>query len=139
MAATVGINSYVTVLELQAYALERGIVIAGNCDILLTRAMDCIELRKYRGSKTDSLQPLEFPRDGETEVPAKIKTAQIVAALLADSGVDFFEVGSQDVKREKVGVLEVEYQDNTGARATYPQLEALLSPFMAPYMRCVRV
>ena len=131
MAIVVGENSYVTELELTDYASARDITITGNTETLLIKAMDYIEIQSYLGEKTDEDQELEFPRNGDTTVPAKIKTAQIVAALLIDSGETLFQTGEQAVKRESVGSVEIEYQDNTSARSSYTQLNALLSPFLA--------
>lgn len=129
MAIVVGENSYVTELELTNYASARDITITGNTETLLIKAMDYIEIQSYWGEKTDEEQDLEFPRNGDTSVPAKIKTAQIVAALLIDSGETLFQTGEQAVKRESVGSVEIEYQDNTSSIKTFPQLNALLSPF----------
>ena len=131
MAIVVGENSYVTELELTTYAAARGITITGDTETLLIKAMDYIEVQSYYGEKTDEEQDLEFPRNGDTAVPAKIKTAQIIAALLIDSGENLFPTGTQAVKRERVANIEIEYQDNTAARSSYTQLNALLSPFIA--------
>ena len=130
MAIVVGENSYVTELELTEYATTRGITIAGDTETLLIKAMDYIEIQSYYGEKTDEDQDLEFPRNGDTDVPAKIKTAQIIAALLIDSGENLFPTGTQAVKRERVANIEIEYQDNTSARSSYTQLNALLAPFL---------
>lgn len=129
MAIVVGENSYVTELEFTDYASARDITITGNTETLLIKAMDYIEIQSYWGEKTDEEQDLEFPRNGDTVVPAKIKTAQIVAALLIDSGETLFQTGEQAVKRESVGTIEIEYQANTNAIKSFPQLNALLSPF----------
>ena len=131
MAIVVGENSYVTELELTDYASARDITITGNTETLLIKAMDYIEVQSYYGEKTDEGQDLEFPRNGDTDVPAKIKAAQIIAALLIDSGENLFPTGTQAVKRERVASIEIEYQDNTSARSSYTQLNALLSPFLA--------
>ena len=129
MAIVVGENSYVTELELTTYAAARGITITGDTETLLIKAMDYIEIQSYYGEKTDEDQNLEFPRNDDTDVPAKIKTAQIIAALLIDSGENLFPTGTQAVKRERVGSVEIEYQDNTSSIKSFPQLNALLSPF----------
>ena len=130
MAIVVGENSYVTELELTNYAAARGITITGDTETLLIKAMDYLEAQIYYGEKTDEDQDLEFPRNDDTDVPAKIKAAQIIAALLIDSGENLFPTGTQSVKRERVATIEIEYQDNTSARSTYTQLNALLSPFL---------
>lgn len=131
MALVVGTNTYVTVAELTAYASARAITIVNDEEILLIKAMDYIEIQSYWGTKTDEDQDLEFPRNGDTVVPEKIKTAQIVTALLIDSGEDMFPTSEQAVKREKVDIIEIEYQDFTNSLKNYPQLNKLLTPFLS--------
>ena len=118
----VGTNSYVSEAELTTYATDRGITISGSTNILLIQAMDYIESRDYRGRKFSSTQPLQFPRYYTADAPAvapdvpeKIKTAEIVAALLIDSGVNLFATIGRATKREKVDVIEVEYMDSANA------------------------
>jgi hypothetical protein len=130
MTITVGENSYVTEAELTDYAEARGKAITGDTEQVLIQAMDFIETRPYAGYKTDSAQELQFPRDGATVVPADIKTAQIVAAMLIDSGVDFFATTGRAIKSKKIaGVIETEYMDNAAPTESYPQLDNLLEPF----------
>ena len=131
MAIVVGVNSYVTELELTTYAADRDINISGNTETLLIKAMDYIEIQSYWGTKTDEDQDLEFPRNGDTVVPEKIKTAQIVTALLIDSGEDMFPTSEQAIKREKIDIIEIEYQDFTSSLKNYPQLNKLLTPFLS--------
>lgn len=127
----VGENSYVTEAELTAYASDRGQTISGDTSVLLIQAMDYIETRPYSGIKTDPDQDLQFPRYPEVEVPQDIKVAQMVAAMLTDSGVNLFATVGRAVKMEKVDVLETEYMDNAAESARYPQLDNLLSPYYA--------
>lgn len=131
MALVVGTNTYVTVAELTAYASTRAITIINDEETLLIKAMDYIEIQSYWGTKTDEDQDLEFPRNGDTVVPEKIKTAQIVTALLIDSGEDMFPTSEQAIKREKVDIIEIEYQDFTNSLKNYPQLNKLLAPFLS--------
>lgn len=143
----VGTNSYVTEAELSEYALQRGITISGDTEILLIKAMDFLEIKKYKGSKTSISQTLEWPRtvtytydaflttDSDyidpNVVPTKIKTAQIVAALLIDAGNDLLANVERVTKREKVDVIEVEYDVQSIATTSYTQLNDLLRPYLA--------
>lgn len=128
---TVGTNSYATEAELTTYATDRGITLTGAPDVLLIKAMDWLEVQPFSGSKTDPDQDLQFPRNGETTVPASIKTAQMVAAVLIDSGEDLLAPQGQRVLSESVaGAVSVSYSD-TGRQSTYyPQLAALLRPYL---------
>jgi hypothetical protein len=161
MAVTVGTDSYVTEDELTTYAGKRGISITGDKSILLYRAMDYLETRKYIGQKTVYNQPLQFPRvicdnaypynnypqnynnvtpceyDSLT-VPIEIKTAQIIGAILIGQGYDLQAVVGQSVKREKVDVIEVEYQDYTTSAQQFTALNDILKPFIVSGSRVMR-
>jgi len=113
---TVGTNSYVTEAELTTYATDRGITLTGAPDVLLIKAMDYLDT-----------QNLTVP----DPVPDQIKTAQMVAALLIDSGENLLAPQGQRVLSESVaGAVSVSYSD-TGRQSTYyPQLAALLRPYL---------
>jgi len=125
--ATVG---YVTEDELEAYATARGITISGNKAVLLQKALDWLELQPFSGVKYDEDQDLEFPRDDDDEVPDKIKTAQMVCALIYDAGGDPLAAISKKVIREKVDVLEVQYSEGSSSNDLYPHLNLLLAPYL---------
>jgi hypothetical protein len=122
---------YATDIELLAYAAAREITLVGTPDTILIKGLDWLELQPFSGTKTDPLQVLEFPRNGETVVPANIKTAQMVAAILVDTGEDLMAPLSQRVLSESVaGAVSVTYSD-TGRQSTYyPQLAYLLRPYL---------
>ena len=121
---------YVTEDELEAYATARGITISGNKAVLLQKALDWLELQPFSGEKYDEDQELEFPRDDDDEVPDKIKTAQMVCALIYDAGGDPLAAISKKVIREKVDVLEVQYSESSSGNDLYPQLSLLLAPYL---------
>jgi len=121
---------YVTEDELEAYATARGITISGNKAVLLQKALDWLELQPFSGEKYDEDQELEFPRDDDDEVPDKIKTAQMVCALIYDAGGDPLAAISKKVIREKVDVLEVQYSESSSSNDLYPQLSLLLAPYL---------
>tara|TARA_R110000824_G_scaffold181327_1_gene362098 strand:+ start:109 stop:594 length:486 start_codon:yes stop_codon:yes gene_type:complete len=133
-------NSYVTELELTTYATDRGITVTGTPAHLLLNSMDTIETRSYQGAKTLSTQPLQWPRTGViangisigiNEIPADLKTAQIVTALSIDAGVDPMGVSNPAIKKKKVDVIEIEYQDNASSKSYDPKITAYLAPFLA--------
>lgn len=165
---TVGTDSYVTETELSDYATARGITIAGDKSVLLIKAMDYLESRQFIGTKTVYNQALQFPRilcddtylyrnyeyysmypqnyfnnsqpcpyDNNT-VPNEIKKAQMIAALLIDGGADLQSSLGQAIKREKVSVLETEYQDYTSGAEQHRALDDILRPFLQSGMKVVR-
>lgn len=116
---------------LTAYATARGVTLEQDASVLLTRALDWLELQPFKGSKTDEEQPLEFPRNGALVVPAKIATAQLVAAMLYDEEDLLEAVGPQVTQETVVGAVSVSYSDRGGSSAVaYPQLEALLRDYV---------
>lgn len=127
MAIAVGTNSYITEAELTTYGLDRGITITGDLSILLIKAMDYIETRRYTYSKYDSAQPLQFPRsNGDGTVPSDIKKAQCIASILIGQGYDLQPVIDRETKSEKVGALEIVYKDNSEASAHFTALTDIL-------------
>lgn len=130
MSLVIGTDTYAEETELAAYAEARGVILSEPESILLTRAMDWLELQPFSGKKTDSDQPLQFPRNGNGFVPINIKKAQLVCAMIYDAGGDPLNtggVGSRVVSESVAGAISVEYSDIGGLDTTYyPQLEALL-------------
>jgi len=130
MALTPGTDTYNTEAELSTYAVARSLTLTMEPSLTLLKAMDYIASRRFTGVKTDPEQALEFPRNGGEYVPGSIKKAQLVIACLIDSGVDMFSPIERAIKKEKVDVLETEYQTNATEYVRYPEVEALLTPFM---------
>lgn len=130
MPVTVGVDSYVDEAELDAYAAARDITLDGNKSAALITAMDYLAVQNWAGEKTDPDQPLDFPRDGDTVVPTAIKTAQMRLAIMVFQGVNLLAPVGPAVKREKVDVLEVEYQDGAGATTSYPAVDLLIGPYL---------
>ena len=121
---------YATEAELTAYAAARGVTLTQPESVTLTSALDWLELQSFSGTKTDPGQPLEFPRNGETAVPAKIKTAQLVCAMIYDAGGDPLQAIGPRVTQETVfGAVSVSYSDTGPLVTLYPQLSALLRDF----------
>jgi len=158
MALIVGTDTYVTEAELTAYATKRGVTIAGDLSVLLTKALDYLETRNYIGTKTVYNQALQFPRilcddiysyypqsyhtpcpyDSVT-VPTEIKTAQCIAALLIDGGSDLQSTLGQTIKREKVSVLETEYADYSTGAEQFRALDDILRNFVSSGVKVTRV
>ena len=125
---------YATPEELEMYAAARGVTLELAPEILLTRALDWIELQPFSGRKTDPSQLYEFPRNGHAVVPEKIKTAQMVAAMIIDAGGDLLAaVGPRVTQETVVGAVSISYSDKGPLVTMYPQLTALLRGFLTGY------
>lgn len=142
-----GANSFVTVQEYRNYWSNRGVDTSGDDDdavgVLLIKGYDYLQ-NQYEylllGEKVDRDQSLMFPRYGlydayghfwdSNEIPPKVKTAQIVAANKSKTATlmpDLDRGGK--VKRTKVDVIEVEYEDNAPALTEFQELDKLMRDF----------
>ena len=125
------IIGYVEEADFTAYATARGITLLRPESETLTQALDYIELQDYSGYKTDENQVLEFPRNGDTEIPNDIVTAQMVAALLYDKGIDpMAPIGPRVTQETVVGAVSVSYSDSGNQTTQYQQLDKLLAPYI---------
>jgi hypothetical protein len=130
-----GANSYVSEADLTAYATARGVTLSGSTEQLLIQAMDYIESQQFLGKKLTQAQPLQWPRSGvyidgysvsSSTIPNELKTALMATAVSVDEGNSPLSISEQAVKREKVDVIEVEYQDGSSATTYDPRITASL-------------
>lgn len=120
-----GANSYASVAEARAYASARGLslpAVDADLEKLLVKAADFIESLedRFQGTRTQASQPLAFPRAlvflfdateeiGDDVIPTILKNAQSQLAFDGQEN-DLQPTGAgREVIREKVDVLEVEY------------------------------
>lgn len=160
-------DSYCSLAEASAYHADRGNTLwaTGMSDTereqALRRGTEYM-VQVYRdlwaGSRKTIAQSLDWPRyevpikDSPTgygafpsyyaddEVPLAVRQACAVMAFKAASGDLAPDVGTP-VKREKVGPIEVEYQDGARQTVRYQVLDNMLAPFLRggqSYVRVVR-
>lgn len=124
---------------LTAYATARGVTLEGTPAVLLVKAHDYIESRSYKGARTDDAQVHSWPRtdvvvDGvalaSDAVPQRVIDAEYATAIAIDGGCDPLAIESRKVKKEKVDVIEIEYDENSAGTATLHAVDALLRPLM---------
>lgn len=115
-------NSYIDADYLTSFATDRGYTLVTAASDLIYKSMDWVESQRFQGWIKTEDQPLLWPRynviyrDYELSsdsIPELLKKAQATLCLEIDRGFDPMAVIAQGVKREKVDVLEVEYQDGT--------------------------
>lgn len=132
-------NSYVTTTELNNYASDRNITISGDASELLIQAMDYIESLDFIGVKYTNDQSLQWPRTGVIidgydqdidSIPQILKNGQMATAIAIDAGNGPLIDLPRNVKRKRVGELEVEYMDGSSSvvvsRTINAQLHKLL-------------
>lgn len=128
MTTTVG---YTTDDEYQEYAAARGYIISGDPIVQLQLALDWLELQPFKGEKTDPLQVLEWPRDGDTVVPDKIVQAQLEAALVYNAGGNLMASIGKMVTEKTVGPITTKWSENGPQTIAYPKLSMLLRGYVS--------
>lgn len=96
-------------------------------------------LDKWDGYPTHTTQRLDWPRVGVTTraraslasnyTPGEVRAACAELALRSDSG-PLLADSSQAVKREKVGPLEVEYDQYSSTSDPYQEIDAMLAVYL---------
>lgn len=138
-------NSYNTVAELDAFALLRGVTLPSTTaekEVLLIQGTDYTETfwNRFQGSLVSEVQVLQFPRNNvsvngfrvaATTIPQTLKNAQLQASI--ESNIEELTPNTgQNIKKEKVDVIEVTYQDGTGSlyAPTFPKVDKYLDPLL---------
>lgn len=134
-------NSYNTVDEIRTYATARGYDLPADdadVEILAIQATDYLESfrERYQGTIVEFGQELQFPRTGVVLdgyylesgiIPKELKRAHAQATVEAYTS-DLMPNSAQSVKKEKIDVIEVEYQDGTSSTTGFEKIESLLAP-----------
>lgn len=140
-------NSYINLVDARVYAASIGLVLATDdtaAEITLLNANRFLEglEPRYQGRRVSASQAISWPRIGvlvagfpvaQSSIPDQLKRAQVIAAAIIQSGVDLFATQSgQFVKREKVDVIETEYDSEYLAtidgQPVYVAIESMLAP-----------
>ena len=122
---------YTTDDEYSSYATARGYVLSGDPIVQLQLALDWLELQHFKGSKTDEAQELEWPRDGNTDVPDKIVQAQLEAALVYNAGGNLMASIGKMVTEKTVGPITTKWSENGPQTIAYPKLSMLLRGYVS--------
>lgn len=132
---------YVEEATFTAWAAARGITLAGTPSVLLTTALDWVELQSYQGQRTESTQPLSWPRTGvyidgvlqdSATVPGLVEELQMRVAADMDAGSDPLGVSGQTVQSETVfGAVSVTYASGSYQPRTSSQTSLILAKLSA--------
>lgn len=140
-------NSFASVAAADNYVAERGItgwsnLSTGAKEQALIKATDYLEATyrdAWKGDRVTQTQALSWPRISayvdrflldSNIVPQPVVKACIEMALRSSTGETLIEDQGQRVKREKVDVLEVEYQDYTDSTKRYPAVNRMLLAYL---------
>ncbi len=130
-------NSLASVQDFKDYYSLRNVDISTLTDTqiegFLVLGTDYI-VQKYdfKGSKLKDTQSLPFPRvvSNETIFPTNVKYATILLAFKSQNG-SLLADSQQQVKKEKVDVLEVEYMDGSSSEVVYNDVLGYLKPYLS--------
>ena len=130
-------NSLASVQDFKDYYSLRNVNISTLTDTqiegFLVLGTDYI-VQKYdfKGSKLKDTQSLPFPRvvNNETIFPNNVKYATILLAFKSQNG-SLLADSQQQVKKEKVDVLEVEYMDGSSSEVVYNDVLGYLKPYLS--------
>jgi hypothetical protein len=148
-------DSYVTVLEADAYLASRGVPAAWAAlddtakAALLVRATDYMQAAyrgRWKGFRRSDTQALDWPRQGVMLddlpygalvkfdiVPGQVKAAQIELATRQMTAGDtpLMQDLTRGVVSETIGPISTTYDTHSPQQVRYAQVDALLSPLLA--------
>ncbi len=141
-----GANSFTTDVELLAYAAARGVTLPAtevDRDILQIKSIDYLFSKELSmaGCRINSTQTLPYPRFGVVlngfqvaidSIPQNLKNAQMEAAIQAVSSPLLTNATINNVQREKLDTLEIEYFD--GGKWTNNQFDAI-NAYLRPLLK----
>jgi hypothetical protein len=146
--ATITANSYVSIASASAYLESKGIttwsaLTTTTQSTTLIEACYYMELLNYKGLKSLSTQPLEWPRRGvydkngypvlSDEIPTPIKRGQMELAYrysLDKDPVADLSVGDGYITMERVADIEVQYSEGYAPNVSFPEVDKILAPFL---------
>ena len=141
-------NSFVTIVEARAYAVERGVTLSATDDdvaVQIIKAKDYLEsfANRYQGEIANESQALQWPRidvyiNGSktafpsNAIPKQLKSAQSALVVAINEGVDIMPnySAADFVTEETVGPITTKYADPTkvGIAPTLTAVDSLLAP-----------
>jgi len=149
-----GANSYASVAQLLMYIMTRypeDTITVPQCEALLLRTMPFIEQYNFKGYPVTPFHTVKWPRKDicflpcvmwpEGKIPPQLVEAQLSLSLGIHLEGDEAITPPQNIRREKVGQVEVEFYSNggVGTESVYQQQAiAALRPF-TDYLRSIRV
>lgn len=130
-------NSLASVQDFKDYYSLRNIDISTLTDekiegFLVLGTDYIVQKYDFKGSKLKDTQSLPFPRvvNNETIFPTNVKYATILLAFKSQNG-SLLADSQQQVKKEKVDVLEVEYMDGSSSEVIYNDVLGYLKPYLS--------
>lgn len=130
-AGVAGANSFVSLVDYEAYALALGIESVAEVDLLKAGAYLNSLDSQYVGIRVTRDQTMAWPRVGQdggylwlggfeylpTEIPSALAQAQLILALEVQAGKDLFNPETRQVviSESVAGAVAVSYSDKAGS------------------------
>lgn len=149
--------SFVQIVDLEVGLLHYGTVLGGDVYFsrqykrdkwrttsdgdkqkVLYQATQHLELLNFLGDKTDSDQLLQFPRGGDTVVPANIEYATYEEAYQIIAGKDYeSELNTLGIQKQQFGPVSTTYMNNQSPMpfVTAGILSSVAWRLVSPYLR----
>lgn len=148
-------EAYRAIADHKTYCTARGITFSVDDTVLEQQArlatayMTQVFTMRWKGYRVDNIQALDWPRSFVTKPPAAVPTAYAsypayylsteVPAVVGDAQSELMvrvALGElqpdlqRGILREKVGVLETEYDPNSNQSPRYPAVDNMLRPLL---------
>lgn len=144
----VGADSYATLAEVRAFAERRGLVLPSGDDAVeaaVLAAMADLEIRRYKGTKSQTANGLRWPRYGvllyddadyvpSDEIPTALKNALCQLTYEAtQTDIAPNSKGREVLKTRVEGAVEVNYapSGNVAPKPVFLKVEGYLAPLLA--------
>ena len=126
-----GANSFVSLLDYEAYALSLGIESVAEADLIKAgQYLNSLD-SQFAGMRVTRDQAMSWPRVGQdggylwlggfeylpTEIPSALRQAQLILAMEVQAGKDLFNPETRQVviSESVAGAVAVTYSDKAGA------------------------
>lgn len=133
-------NTYISITELIAYSIARGVTLTTDAEQLIIKSMDYVDSLSFIGFKANEDQSLQWPRSGveidgyivdSDEIPQLLKDSLMVTCLELEAGNDQLSTIDRETSSESIGDISVTYKNGTSAtvisRTISAKLQKLLS------------
>lgn len=132
-------NSYASIDDLKAYSEFRKLTLPDSelLESSLITAMDYLESQKWLGKRSDSTQPLSFPRTGllydgvaiaSDIIPSQLIQAQCRLAIESQESELQPTLGAEVIAERIEGAIDLKYAEGTNTGApNFVWLKGLLS------------
>lgn len=137
MPLVVGSDTYIALTDANTYLAAYGpdgAVVDEPSLAKATLAIDRLYRGRFKGSRTEDTQALEFPRDGSTDIPVAVRQATAELAWMILSGVNVYAQPDPLVLEETVEVDVIKTSKKYSAVGYYSNPLHSVAVILAPVL-----